>query len=1228
MAEILQFNADTTFAQKTPSPDEPSDREQRRFALDIRSSCIVEAPAGSGKTGLLLQRFLKLLAEGGVSEPEEVLAITFTRKATTELRERILEQLHAAASSTPLGPEAGDFERETRSLAEEVLLVDARLGWRLLDQPQRLRIQTIDSLCGEIARMQPLLSGSGADRPIEDARPLYHEAARRTLRQLGGVDTELNNALRTVLLHRDGNLDDCGRLLARMLQQRDQWSEFVPLHAETLTEEYLEQKVRPRLERSLESVICSTLHRATSAMPPGLLERLTSLASRLASESGHNGASPIAFCVDRRNPPQAHADDLDHWRALIHLLLKPSDDDWRARHQSRDLNFEVQREDAALLARLVGEIQTEELRDVLRAVRRLPAARYPDDQWGVVKALFRLLRHALAQLAVVFSETSQCDFTEIALAARAALTDGTADLANTPGARLSHLLVDEMQDTSSSQYGLLELLTRSWDGHSQTLFLVGDPKQSIYLFRQARVERFLRTMRERRLGEIHLVPLQLIANFRSQGTLVEGFNHTFSQVFTSNSSAGTDILDVPFVHAEPSRKPSNTGEITWHATILGDGLRPEETPSLTDLRAAHYRSEARSIRRIIEEWHARPLPPGRPLDENGQPKPWSIAVLVRARNHLDAIIAELARDHGKGPIPFRAVEIDPLAERSEVLDVLALTRALLHPADRVAWLAVLHAPWCGLGLADLLTLTGDGSSADAEATIAELLATRREFLSPEGQRLLDRAWPMLIEAVSSLGHTSFAVHVERTWRSLGADAPLTHDRLTNVRRFLQVVGEVEADSGRVDLKRLEARLADLYAEPRGGEHAVQLLTIHKSKGLEFDVVIVPGLERSPNRSQATLLNWVELDSADADSAHILLAPIWSRGDDADPFNQWLNRIRLARERAEVKRLAYVACTRAREALHLFAACQRNNDQRLRLPAVGTLLHACWPAAQLHFDRLSGSSAPNLAVVTRHAEPWIGDSPATSMEDSGLALAASAEPIDDVPRTVRRLPLDFSPLARFDIGEDHRLPYVPASLLPCGASFDRPEGSFGVRAFGNVVHRFLQLLSVRLERNNDPDALLAELPTWEPRLVASLRGEGLALSPARREAVRALSALQNSLTDAVGRWILSPHVGAANERSVVTSGSVLRADRSFWAGERPAIPGETCLWIVDFKTTEQGSRSLPLFEQEEFEKYRLQLQRYAEVSRALSGEDHPVRLGLYYPLVSLFLQWEADGFLSM
>ena len=203
----------------------------RRQALDIHASWVVEAPAGAGKTGLLIQRLLKLLAFADIASPAEVLAITFTRKAAQEMRTRVLEQLIAAANAThPLNPQAGVFERTCRRLADVVLERDRTLGWHLLDSPQQLNIRTIDSFCGEVARSMPMLAGGVAHhKPIDAAQPLYEEAAGRVLRALGGLDRTLDRSLQTLLLHREWRVEDCVALIAGMLAEREQWGDLIPL---------------------------------------------------------------------------------------------------------------------------------------------------------------------------------------------------------------------------------------------------------------------------------------------------------------------------------------------------------------------------------------------------------------------------------------------------------------------------------------------------------------------------------------------------------------------------------------------------------------------------------------------------------------------------------------------------------------------------------------------------------------------------------------------------------------------------------------------------------------------------------------------------------------------------------------------------------------------------------------------------------------------------------------
>ena len=415
----MQPSAHLRELPSTPTLD-LTDAPARLAALDIHGSWIVEAPAGSGKTGLLIQRYLKLLAFGEVDRPGEVLAITFTRKAAQELRTRVLEQLTAAARDQDLPANAGPYEQSTRQLATEVLRRDAALGWHLVESPHQLNIRTIDSFCSELAGSLPLLSGgAGRGSPSEDAAPLHEEAAHRVLLELGGKDQSLNEALRTVLLHRDGQIADCIRLLADMLAAREQWGALVPLEPQALTEEGLSH--------------------AAAVISPELLTELAQLAARLSTEPGYNGhPSPIMHCRGMAHAPGMAVADHEHWLALLHLLFTAGNE-WRAGFAKNHLGFELPKAEKAWLKELIERLKTEEnaqpnLKEALCEIRFLPPTTYPDDQWAVAKALFRVLRRALAELAVLFEERSACDFSEMALTARHLLRSdtGKTDLLQTP----------------------------------------------------------------------------------------------------------------------------------------------------------------------------------------------------------------------------------------------------------------------------------------------------------------------------------------------------------------------------------------------------------------------------------------------------------------------------------------------------------------------------------------------------------------------------------------------------------------------------------------------------------------------------------------------------------------------------------------------------------------------------------------------------------------------------
>ncbi len=1179
-----------------PGPTAP-DLEQRTSALNAEKSWVVEAPAGSGKTGLLIQRFLKLLAL--VDDPAEVLALTFTQKATGEMRERVLHALQSAAQGGESPRSA--FERLTFDLATAVMERDQLLGWLLLERPHRLNIRTIDSLCSEIARALPLLSGGSASgSPVRDAEPLYRRAAHAVMMRFGEEETALNAAIRTVLLHRDGDLMFCERVLAEMLATREQWGRLIPLGASELDDETLDTRVLPRLNESLERTLCTALTELHRCFPEGDLAEVARIARELATAEGYE-AAPSAFsrCALLPGTPGTDASHFDHWLLVAQLLLT-NGGTWRKTFPVNLVGAKVEKRIAAQLKLVITGIDSDELAALLHGVRSLPPARYPAEQWVVTKALFRLLQHALVELQLLFAREGVCDFSAVALAARTALAADYGEVQVAMGTRLRHLLVDEMQDTSSSQYELLEALTAGWDGGSQTVFLVGDPKQSIYLFRQARVELFQQCMETSTLGDIPLGVLRLSANFRSGRHIVQQFNEAFAEIFPSDRVMDGDVTYSP---AEAVLPESRGEGIAWHMDPLP---RADDTPGAIRQRQRALRKEAVAIGRIVAAQR---------MDQPGK----RVAVLTRVRSH----VAEIAKEFARRGIPYRAVEIEPLGERREVLDMLAITRALLHPADRTAWLAVLHAPWCGAGLADLFRLAGGDQPGRSKEALRGSLRERLHLLSSPMRSRVEQTLDIMDAALLRSGIESLANRVERTWRSLGGDRCTDAAGQKNVRQFLRMMDEMEQDGERIDNQTLDRRLERLFAEGGSAPDAVDIMTIHKAKGLEWDTVLVPGMHRAGAQGQYSALNWLEMPGRAHDgSRDVLLASLPAKGSEPGNLYTFIYSTRKNRTYAELKRVLYVAATRARTSLHLFAWPESTKEGEA-ITRAGTLLKAAGRAASVH---LQPGAAPE--IVFYHSE-----------EPEPLALAAAAEeaaagnqmtaPVR-TPPTVKRLAEGYSPLLQL-----HRaalpVPFKPAEVR--SAAFSRPQGSFGARAVGSTIHAFIERLAGELaEKPRKADQadrvatdLLQELPAWRPAVHATLRAGGLPLDGAGRATETVLRALGNLLGSEEGRWLLAPHAGAASEapwRSAENSGGMqrVRLDRSFFAGSKPGQPGASTLWIIDFKTSDRAPKEQDAFLAEEREHYSPQLETYAKLRLKLLPPETPVMLALSYPLMGRLVYW--------
>ena len=1170
----------------------PADWFEREQALDTTQSWIVEAPAGSGKTGLLIQRYLKLLLDPQVESPAQVTAITFTTKATEEIRNRILSALSSAAHSA----EVDSYERTTRELAKQVLARDTELGWQLLQQPEQLNIRTIDSLAAEIARSMPVLAGGwGKLQPAEDAWPLYARAARRVMLKLGGEDRELHQAIETILLHRDANLAGVEALICGMLQKREQWGGLIPLRGAELTDEFLDEQVLPRLNAALEHNVCVSLTRLQKAFPRASLARVAQIAESLCNEPGYKDKENFLIpCREHLSPPGTECSHLPYWVALIALVMTKDKDGWRKSYQSNHVNLIIPKPVQAELKELVDSIRSPELSAAIEDVRSAPSPPYPPEQWVVAKALFRLLRNALGELRLVFAEEGECDFTEVSLSAREALRhdNGKGDLAAMMGMRMQHLLMDEMQDTSASQYDLLQTLTSGWDGSSQTLFLVGDPKQSIYLFREAKVELFLKALATERLGDVPLGRLVLTSNFRSQERLVKGFNEIFRLLFPEREG---EIV----YHDATAEVPALEHELRWHATAL---------PYADKSQAGAYkklreREQAEEVASLLHDWRS-------------QPEASSAAVLVRTKTHASLIMEVLA----EAGIPYRAVEMERLADRQEVLDVLSLTRALLHPADRTAWLAVLHAPWCGLGLADLHLLAAGDDPSQAQRPLEQMLPERLQLL-PEASRLrTEKTWAILSAALGQRGRMPLVRWVEHTWHLLGGDLCAGPEGSANVTRFFHLLEKMTAHGAEPNLSALQDSLQKLFAEHAASPDAVEILTIHKAKGLEWDLVIVPSMEKTSKRNDSSLLDWAEFQYTDdfGEMSHLLLAPIQSSSGKPGSLNDFIRGHHQGREEAELKRLLYVATTRARSALHLFASPSTKKDKSVGARR-GTLLHAAWPIAEALFADPASIAAKVLSWPNVASEP----------EDrGGLELAAAGEVAAKRP-ILRRLRADFNPRERLLATK----PGGTASEdLPVRPAFQRSGGSLEVRAVGETVHAFLEEVAARVAEDMSEgiaadaafEQALRKLQSIGVRMTNYARSQGLSPRDAERAAGLALVALESALSSRTGRWLLHPHPGAQSEFGLHTGdlgspGVHIRMDRTFLAGDRPMAEGASTRWIIDFKSSEHGDPDRAYFGVQRA-KYLGQMQTYAQAARA-AGEQAAIMLGLYFPRMDRLIWWQ-------
>jgi len=946
--------------------------EQRR-AADPRHSIVLEASAGSGKTKVLVDRFLRLCLSGPGVDPRAVLAITFTRKATVE----IVQRLQREASRLAVLATA-----ELREALQEILGPDhtvtdaemARAAWfheSLLDDPAGLGIDTLHAFC------QKVLARFAAEVGLDPRFTVLDDRQETDYRAAALDALELELASDPELSGRYVNLG--GTVIGSRLQIADLFARRVHL------QRWLDRVAPPPETGSV------SLSRPQTTAAPALMADLQRAALDGTPWAHGDNPSPSDLAPDLAQALRTFADVGLAAVEAVDAPLGFTVAFEKRRDELRQAALTSAAELAAdpslvppvlaalgkLLLTTTGSVRklsgrkptaSERHEALCSAVTPLLVFMQLLDLQALLQNNHTRLRCGLRALDL-YAELKRrdrvVDFQDLEYLALRLLTDAelSPHIHYRLDARLDHLLLDEFQDTNLNQWQmlrplLLELLSAA--DPPRTVFVVGDVKQSIYGFRGAEplVFGLARDLIQSAAGEDALK--RLPTNFRTLPRLVSA---------VGDVCEGEPVRGYLGPEAEHARQEIARRE--WDGQVL---LVPGFP---ADDQASGHDHAAAAVVELIRKLHAESAGDGTP----GPVRLDDILILSRTKSHLASYEAALRR----AGIPFTPAGRGLLARSREVQDVLALLRWLTVPADDTAGATVLRSPAFRL----------------SEATVQDLLSRRT---SARRRSLRE----VLRQDAADLGLESCSECLEGWFRAVGL-MPL-HDLLRRIFREGDLPARVEIAGGeqaRFNLLRLvdlalaadqrggslrdfvhELEQADrLGGEDEGalpgeaGAGRVRVMTVHGSKGLEAPVVILVDAAVPLNDDTEHLL--LSADQADGPWLAGASRSLTDPGDDGPAGLLADHRRRaLARLRAEEAHILYVALTRARDRLYVLGG--RNRKQG---PAQDERSYLGW---------LREAAPADLWID--HAA-WAKKMPSSTVAD-GVAAEALADRQDDVRHRTR------------------------------------------------------------------------------------------------------------------------------------------------------------------------------------------------------------------------------------
>ena len=960
------------------------DRAGRDRAVDPRYNVALEASAGTGKTRVLVNRYVNLLRAG--IDPAHILAITFTRKAAAEMRERILSTLRASA-------ERGEIPA-------------AR--WReLRDRTADIDISTIDAFCLSLLREFPLEA---------DLDPGFSMADETEVPRL--VDESLDRALR---ICRSAARDDedvalvfaqlgdrrARKGLAAMLNRRivapDVLNRFLARGPRDLTVDTAARSGRDALLNVFDAMP-GGLDAFVESGPPEpvfllLVRRLRTLASAASGDAVDAAAVQATFA-----------------RVREYFLTQ----DGKPRERLTTAKAQFRSSEAWQTHRDLVVGHASRVAEAIAGYRR-------DLNALVARGVRRMYRIAEAEYHRTLDAHAVLDFSEVLLRALGLLRqmEEFAQSRYRLESRYHHVLVDEFQDTSRAQWELVSLLVRSWGegaglAHAgplpPSIFIVGDRKQSIYSFRDAdasileEAARYLEELRPDRD-----VRRSISRSFRSVPPLLAFVNDVCREI--DKVPARRDA----FRYEETDQFPIDAygGEECDDTLGLVLADSPERCAELTALEIVRLLAEGVTVR-------------DRDTGLRRAIKPGDVGILFRTRESHREFEEALER-HG---IPAHVYKGLGFFDADEIKDVIALMTYLADPLSDLRAAALLRSRVVGIsddGLRLLAPKLADALRAAEPPSVQALLddADRRALglarsATLRWRGLVDRLPPA--ELLDVVLHDS-AYHVELR-------GPRYQQARENLKKIRALVRRIQ-NRGYVTLDRIVAHLDRLAVGDEANAaidalDAVNLMTVHASKGLEFPVVFVVNLARGTGNRRDPIR--VRVDAAD--DVSVAVGDFQSDADEDDG----------AKEREETKRLLYVALTRARDRLYLGTVLK---DGRIQ-PGRGSLAEVL---PQTLLEQFSSAAASvqlewKTAYGTAH---WFRVCAATE-DAAGRGANAWGSPGEAESLARRSAPSDFAAVADVTPPRASVAGAIAGAVNPARAG---SGGSDSSRVLGTIVHRLVQ-----------------------------------------------------------------------------------------------------------------------------------------------------------------------------